>query len=112
MLPHDGHPVVPRAAEVLWRCKALVTSLAQLSSSVPPSSQDLNEPEVMTTCGEKPPEATAELIANLWPLHKWRTFVINNEDPKLWGELSPQPDSDAEAVTPSLSSHLCLQSRL
>lgn len=89
MLPHDGHPVVPRAAEVLWRCKALSTSLAQLSSSVPPSSQDLDEPEVMTTCGENPPEVTAELIANLWLLHKWRTFVINNEHPKLWGELSP-----------------------
>lgn len=52
-------------------------------------SQHLDEPEVMTTCGEKPPEMTAELIANLWLLHKWRTFVMNNEYPKLWGELSP-----------------------
>lgn len=37
----------------------------------------------------KPPEVTAKLIANLWLLHKWRTFVINKEYPKLWEELAP-----------------------
>lgn len=60
----------------------------------------------------KPPEATAKLIAKLWLLRKWRTFVINKEYPKFWGELAPPSDNDVEAVTQSAFSHLCLQRRL
>lgn len=67
----------------------LDTSLVQPSSSVPPSSQDLDETEVMTTWGGKPPEVTAKLIVNLWLLHKWQTFVINKEHPELCRELAP-----------------------
>lgn len=32
--------------------------------------------------------------------------------PQTLGGAVPRPDSDAEAVTPSVFSHLCLQSRL
>lgn len=59
----------------------------------------------------KPPEVTAKLIANLWLLHKWRTFVIKRV-PQTLGGVSPQSDNDVEAVTQSAFSHLCLQRRL